>query len=91
MASPNERKLRKLALMKKVRELNGTAAASTVVGAVVDVVEVVEDVVEDVVEVVEDVTEVVVEAAEDVVEDVVEAVKEVVSPRKKKRSKKSTK
>ena len=53
MASPNERKLRKLALIRKVEELNGTVAASTVVGAVVDVVDVVEDVVEDVVDVVQ--------------------------------------
>jgi len=72
MASPKKRKLRKLALIKKVEELNGTAAASTVVGAVIDVIEVVEDVVEDVVDVVED-----------VVENIVETTKKVVSPRKR--------
>ena len=72
MASPNERKLRKLVLKRKIEELNGTAAASTVVGAVVDVVEVVEDVVEDVI---------------DVVEDVVDEIVEVVYPKGKARKK----
>ena len=87
MASPSKRKLRKLALAKKVEELNGTAAASAVVGVVVDTVEVVEDVVEDVADVVEDVVEDVV----DVVEDVVESVVEVVRPKRVRRTSKRAK
>ena len=75
MASPNERKLRKLALMKKIEELNGGPVGSAIVGAAIDTVEVIEDVVEDVVEV-----------AEDVVEEVVEAVK----PRRKSKKAKKT-
>jgi hypothetical protein len=73
MASPNERKLRKLALMKKIEELNGGSVSSAVVGAVIDTVEVVEDVVEDIAEV-----------AEEVVEEIVEAVKPVRRGRAKK-------
>ena len=85
MASPNERKLRKLALIKKIEELNGTAPAAAVVGAVVDTVEVVEEVVEDVVEVVEDVVEDVVE----VVKNVVEVVKPNRGLRRSKKTKKT--
>jgi len=87
MASPNERKLRKLALIKKVEELNGSTVGSVVAGVAIDTVEVVEDVVEDVVEVVEDVVEDVVE----VVEDVVEKIVEVVKPRRTRKFSKKTK
>jgi len=78
MGNPRQRRQRKLALVEKIKELNGTAAGSVAVMAAVDTVEVVEDVVEDVVDVVEDIVDVVEDAVEDVVESVADAVETVV-------------